>query len=345
MNKINNKCFIIAELSANHGGDIEIAKETIRAAKRSGADAIKLQTYLPSTMTLQSHRNDFILKGGTIWDGRSLYELYQEAYLPWEWHKEIFDLAKKEEIICFSTPFDKSAVDLLESLDNPIYKIASFEITDIPLIQYVATKGKPIIMSAGIATYDDITLAIKTCRDEGNSDITILKCTSSYPAPFSEVNLKMIPKYAKEFDVAVGLSDHTIGNVVPILSIAMGATVIEKHFILNRDIGGPDSSFSMDETEFTDLVKDIRKAELSMGKETFDLSDKQISGKRYGRSIYISKETKIGDKISEDNIKIIRPSFGLEPKYYLEVLGKTVNKNLSFGDRLQEEDLDNFSCK
>ena len=347
MNKINviNKCFIIAELSANHGGDIEIAKETIRAAKRSGADAIKLQTYLPSTMTLQSDKDDFIVKGGTIWDGRSLYELYQEASLPWEWHKEIFDLAKKEEIICFSTPFDKTAVDLLESLDNPIYKIASFEITDIPLIQYVASKGKPIIISTGIAKYDDISLAIKTCRDQGNSDITILKCTSSYPAPFSEANLKMIPKYAQEFDVKVGLSDHTIGNVVPILSIAMGAKVIEKHFILNHDIGGPDSSFSMDEKEFTDLVKDIRKAEISLGKETFKLTEKQISGKRYGRSIYVSNEMKIGDKITEDNIKIIRPGLGLAPKYYFEVLGKTVNKNLSYGDRLQEKDISNFSCK
>lgn len=347
MNKINvnNKCFIIAELSANHGGDIEIAKETIRAAKRSGADAIKLQTYLPSTMTLQSDKDDFIVKGGTIWDGRSLYELYQEASLPWEWHKEIFDLAKKEEIICFSTPFDKTAVDLLESLENPIYKIASFEITDIPLIKYVASKGKPIIISTGIAKYDDISLAIKTCRDQGNSDITILKCTSSYPAPFSEVNLKMIPKYAQEFDVKVGLSDHTIGNVVPILSIAMGVKVIEKHFILNHDIGGPDSSFSMDEKEFTDLVKDIRKAEISLGKETFKLTEKQISGKRYGRSIYVSNEMKIGDKITEDNIKIIRPGLGLAPKYYFEVLGKTVNKNLSYGDRLLEKDINNFSCK
>ena len=348
MNKINffkNKCFIIAELSANHGGDIEIAKETIKAAKRSGADAIKLQTYLPSTMTLQSDKDDFILKGGTIWDGRSLYELYQEAFLPWEWHKELFDLAKKEEIICFSTPFDKTAVDLLESLENPIYKIASFEINDIPLIQYVASKGKPIIISTGIANYDDISLAIKTCKDQGNNDITILKCTSSYPAPINEANLKMIPKFAKEFNVRVGLSDHTIGNVVPILSIAMGAKVIEKHFILNHDVGGPDSSFSMDEKEFTELVKDIRKAEISMGKETFDLSEKQISGRRYGRSIYVSNEIKVGDKITKDNIKIVRPSFGLEPKYYFEVLGMTVNKNLSHGDRLRAENINNFLCK
>jgi pseudaminic acid synthase len=336
-----NKCFVIAELSANHGGDIEIAKETIRAAKRSGADAIKFQTYLPSTMTLDSNKEDFIVKGGTIWDGRNLYELYQEASLPWEWHKELFNLAKEEGILCFSTPFDKTAVDLLESLDNPIYKIASFEITDIPLIQYVASKGKPIIMSTGIATYDDISLAIKTCRDEGNNDITILKCTSSYPAPIDEANLKMIQKFAKEFNVKVGLSDHTMGSLVPILSIAMGAKVIEKHFILNHDIGGPDATFSMDEIEFTDLVKDIRNAELAIGKETFELTEKQISGRRYGRSIYIVKDIKLGEEITEDNIKIVRPSFGLEPKYYCEVLGKSVNKNLCYGDRLNMEDINN----
>ena len=339
---MKNKCFIIAELSANHGSDIEIAKETIRAAKRSGADAIKLQTYLPSTMTLDSDKEDFVLKGGTIWDGRRLYELYQEASLPWEWHKELFDLAKEENIICFSTPFDKTAVDLLESLGNPIYKIASFEITDIPLIKYVASKRKPMIMSTGIATYDDIALAIKTCRDEGNNDITLLKCTSSYPAPIEEANLKMIQKFAEEFNIKVGLSDHTMGSLVPILSIAMGAKVIEKHFILNHEIGGPDASFSMDEKEFTKLVKDIRNAEFAMGKETFELTEKQISGKRYGRSIYVSNEMKIGDKITEDNIKIIRPALGLAPKYYFEVLGKTVNKNLSYGDRLQEKDINNF---
>lgn len=336
---MENKCFIIAELSANHGGDIEIAKETIRAAKRTGADAIKFQTYLPSTMTLNSNKEDFILKGGTIWDGRNLYELYQEASLPWEWHKELFELAKEEKIICFSTPFDKTAVDLLESLDNPIYKIASFEIADIPLIQYIASKGKPIIMSTGIATYDDIKLAIKTCRDQGNDDITLLKCTSSYPAPIDEANLVMIQKFASDFNVKVGLSDHTMGTLVPILSIAMGAKVIEKHFILNHSVGGPDASFSMDEKEFTELVNDIRSAELAIGMETFELTKKQISGRRYGRSIYVNKEIKAGGKITEDNIKIVRPSFGLAPKHYFEVLGKSVNKNLFYGDRLTSEDI------
>lgn len=338
---MKEKCFIIAELSANHGGDIEIAKETIKAAKRAGADAIKLQTYLPNTMTLNSDKDDFIVKGGTIWDGRNLYELYQEASTPWEWHQELFNTAKEENIICFSTPFDKTAVDLLESLNNPIYKIASFEIHDIPLIKYVASKGKPIIISTGIAEFNDIELAIKTCINEGNRDITILKCTSAYPAPINEANLIMMKKFANDFDVKVGLSDHTMGNLVSTLAIGMGAQVIEKHFILNKNIGGPDASFSMDEKEFSSLVNDIRNAELAIGKESYELSQKQISGRRYGRSIYVCKEIKIGEKITEENIKIVRPSFGLDPKFYFEILGKTVNKNLSYGDRLSFEHINN----
>ena len=334
------KCFIIAELSANHGGDIEIAKETIRAAKRTGADAIKMQTYKSSTMTLNSQRDDFIVQGGTLWDGRGLYELYEEASLPWEWHKELFETAKKEGLVCFSTPFDFTAVDFLEELNCPIYKIASFEITDIPLIKYVASKGKPMIMSTGIATYDEIELAIRTCRAEGNNDITILKCTSSYPAPIEEANLKMIQKFAQDFDVKVGLSDHTMGSIVPILSIAMGATVIEKHFILNHSIGGPDASFSMDETEFSQMVADVRSAESALGEETYELTEKQISGRRYARSLYVSSNIKKGELLTKDNIKCVRPSFGLEPKYYFDVLGKPVNQDLILGDRLSFEQID-----
>lgn len=331
---MEERCFIIAELSANHGGDIEIAKETIRAAKRTGADAIKFQTYLPSTMTLDSDKEDFIVKGGTIWDGRNLYELYQEASLPWEWHKELFDFAKAENILCFSTPFDKTAVDFLEKLNCPIYKIASFEITDIPLIRYIASKGKPIIMSTGIATYDDIALAIKTCKNEGNNDITILKCTSSYPAPIDEANLKMIKRFSKDFGVKIGLSDHTIGNLAPVLSIAMGAKVIEKHFILDRSIGGPDASFSMNEEEFKSMVKDVRAAESAIGVESYDLTDKQVSGRRYSRSIYISKDVKKGEVISKENIKIVRPGLSIPPIFYDEIIGKKVTKNLSIGDRI-----------
>ncbi len=334
-----DKVFIIAELSANHGGDINIAKETIRAAKRAGADAIKMQTYTPDTMTLNSSKDDFIVQGGTIWDGKNLYELYKEASLPWEWHKELFDEAKREGLICFSTPFDLTAVDFLEDLDCPIYKIASFEITDIPLLKYVASKGKPMIISTGIADYNDVKLAIETCREEGCVDITLLKCTSSYPAPIEEANLIMIKQFGKDFNVKVGLSDHTLGSLIPVISVAMGAKVIEKHFILNKEIGGPDASFSMDEKEFTEMVIKVRQAESALGKITYDLTPKQISGKRFSRSLYVSKNISKGNCISHQNVRSVRPGFGLEPKYLEEIIGKKVKKDLFLGDRLQKEDI------
>ena len=330
---------IIAEMSANHDCDIEIAKETIRAAKRAGADAIKMQTYTPDTMTLNCQNDDFKVQGGTLWDGRYLYELYQKASLPWKWHKELFDLAKSEGLICFSTPFDISAVDFLEELNCPIYKIASFEIADIPLIEYIAKKQKPIIMSTGIASFEDIKLAIETCRNTGNNDITILKCTSSYPAPINEANLTMMKRFSEDFDVQVGLSDHTKGNILPILSIAMGATVIEKHFKLNDNVGGADASFSVNEKDFKKLVDDVRQAESAMGKETYELTEKQVSGKRYGRSLYVSEEIKLGDKLTEHNIKSVRPSLGMHPKYYHQVIGKKALVNLNKGDRLKFEDI------
>ena len=330
---------IIAEMSANHDCDIEIAKETIRAAKRAGADAIKMQTYTPDTMTLNCQNDDFKVQGGTLWDGRYLHELYQKASLPWEWHKELFDLAKSEGLICFSTPFDISAVDFLEELDCPIYKIASFEIADIPLIEYVAKKQKPIIMSTGIANYEDIKLAIETCRNVGNNDITILKCTSSYPAPINEANLKMMKRFSDDFEVKVGLSDHTMGNLLPILSIAMGATVIEKHFKLNDNVGGADASFSINEKDFKNLVDQVRLAESAMGIETYELTDKQISGKRYGRSIYISNDVKKGEILTEDNIKCVRPGLSLHPRHYNNILGKKVKNDFDKGSRIKLEDI------
>mgnify|MGYP006093371453 CR=1 FL=1 len=336
---MNKKCLIIAELSANHDGDIEIAKETIRAAKRAGADAVKIQTYTSDTLTLDCKTDDFKVQGGTLWDGRYLHELYKDASLPWEWHKELFDLAKKEGLICFSTPFDNTAVDLLEELNCPIYKIASFEIADIPLIEYVAKKQKPIIMSTGIANYEDIKLAVETCRKVGNNDITVLKCTSSYPAPINEANLKMMKRFSEDFAVKIGLSDHTIGNLLPILSIAMGATVIEKHFKLNDEVGGADASFSVNEQDFKILVDEIRLAELAMGVESYELTDKQISGKRYGRSLYISKDLKSGDILTKENIKSVRPGLSLHPKYYNDVLGKQVIKDLNKGSRFSLKDL------
>lgn len=238
----NSPVFIIAELSANHNGDLNIALETVRAAKRAGADAIKLQTYTADSITIDCDKEDFLIKG-TIWDGRKLYDLYHEAYTPWEWHEELFKCAKEEDLICFSSPFNKSAVDFLEKLDVPAYKIASFEITDIPLIEYVASKGKPVILSTGIATLKDIELALDACYRMGNKNIGLLKCTSSYPAPIEEANMLMIADFKERFNVVPGLSDHTMGLTVPIVATALGAKIIEKHFILDRSIGGPDASF------------------------------------------------------------------------------------------------------
>ncbi len=330
---MNKNCFIIAEMSANHCGDIEIAKETIRAAKRAGANAVKIQTFTSDTITLNCKHDDFRLKKGSLWENKYLYELYNEAHLPWEWHKELFDLAKKEEIIIFSSPFDKTAVDFLEKLNCPIYKIASFEITDIPLIKYIAKKQKPIIISTGIASYNDISLAIDTCRKEGNNDITILKCTSSYPAPIDEANLKLMTRFANDFDVKIGLSDHTIGSLVPILSVAMGAKVIEKHFKLNDSTGGPDASFSVNENDFKSLVDNIRMAELALGSESYELTEKQISAKSYSRSLYVSADVKKGDIVSVENVKSVRPGYGLHPKYFDEVINKKYVKNISKGTR------------
>ena len=331
---MNKKVFIIAELSANHNGSKEIAFETIKAAKRSGADAIKLQTYTADTLTLNSRKDDFIIKGGTIWDGTSLHELYSKAFTPWEWHKDLFICARNEGLICFSSPFDKTAVDFLESFEVPYYKIASFEITDISLIRYTASKGKPMILSTGVATFEDIALAIETCREAGNNDITILKCTSSYPAPIEEANMLMMQKFAQDFGVKVGLSDHTLGITLPIVAVALGATVIEKHFILNKSIGGPDASFSLDENEFKLMVDCVREAEKSLGVIDYKLTEKQITGKQFTRSLYISKNVKKGDLISNNNVKSVRPGYGLHPKYLLDVLGKKFNGNYEKGDRL-----------
>lgn len=336
----NNTVFIIAELSANHGGKIEIAKETIRAAKRTGADAIKLQTYTADTLTLNSNKEDFIIQSGSIWDGKTYYELYQEAYTPWEWHKELFKTAKEEGLVCFSSPFDKTAVNFLEELNCPIYKIASFEITDIPLIEYVASKGKPIIMSTGIADYEDIKLAVDTCRKVGNNDLTILKCTSSYPAPIDEANLVMMQRFARDFDVKVGLSDHTLGTTVPVVATALGATVIEKHFILDKSIGGPDASFSLDEKEFSEMVQAVRNAEKAIGKESYELTEKQKAGKAFSRSLYVAEDIKKGEVITEKNVRSVRPGFGLHPKHYNEILGKKALNKILRGTPISNNDFE-----
>ena len=324
--------FIIAELSANHNGSLSVALETIRAAKRAGADAIKLQTYTADTITIDCEKEDFLIKE-TIWDGRKLYDLYKEAHTPWEWHKEIFDCAKEEGLICFSSPFDKSAVDFLETLDVPAYTIASFEITDIPLIEYVAAKGKPVILSTGIATLEDINLALDACRRMGNDNIALLKCTSSYPAPVEEANLAMIPDFQERFGVLAGLSDHTIGGTVPIVAITLGARIIEKHFILDRSIGGPDASFSMNEEEFTEMVRAVRDAEMATGKISYVPTDKQVKGRDFSRSLYVVEDMEKGERFSAKNVRSIRPGFGLHPKYLDSILGQKSNVDLKKGMR------------
>lgn len=327
-----SKVFIIAELSANHNGSIDTAIETIRAAKRAGADCIKLQTYTADTITINCDKDDFLIKG-TIWEGKNLYKLYQEAYTPWEWHAEIFKVAKEEGLICFSSPFDKTAVDFLETLNVPAYKIASFEITDIPLIEYAASKGKPIIISTGIAEEADIELALEACRRMGNNDIALLKCTSSYPAPIEEANMCMVKDLADRYNVISGLSDHTMGATVPIVATVFGAKIIEKHFILDRSIGGPDASFSMNEEEFAAMVKAVREAESAIGKVDYTLTEKQAKGKDFSRSLYVVEGMKNGDVITEENLRSIRPGFGLHPKHLVEVLGKKVTQDIEKGTR------------
>jgi pseudaminic acid synthase len=326
-----SQVLIIAELSANHNGSLETAIETIKAAKRAGADAIKLQTYTADTMTIDSHKDDFIIKG-TIWEGKNLYQLYQEAYTPWEWHETLFNVTKEEGLVCFSSPFDKTAVDFLVNLNVPAYKIASFEITDIPLIEYVASKGKPVIISTGIATQEDIELALDACYRMGNKDVALLKCTSSYPAPIEEANMVMIKDMAERYGVITGLSDHTMGLTVPVVAICFGAKIIEKHFILDRSIGGPDASFSMTEEEFTEMVKAVREAEKAIGVVDYSLSEKQKKGRDFCRSLYVVKDIKEGELITEENVKSIRPGFGMHPKYYKEVMGTVATRNWDRGD-------------
>ena len=333
----NSGVFIIAELSANHNGSLENALETIKAAKRAGADCIKLQTYTADTMTINSKKDDFRLKQGTLWDDKYFYDLYLEAYTPWEWHKQLFEAAAAEGLICFSSPFDFTAVDLLEDLNTPAYKIASFEITDIPLIEYVASKGKPVIISTGIAEIEDIELALDACKRMGNTDIALLKCTSSYPAPIEEANLIMIKDLADRFGVISGLSDHTMGSSGPVVATVLGAKIIEKHFILDRAIGGPDASFSMNEQEFTDMVKAVREAEKAVGAIDYSLTDKQQKGREFCRSLYVVKDMKAGEEITKENVRSIRPGYGMHPKFYNEIMGAKVKTDISVGTALSWE--------
>lgn len=327
-------CFIIAELSANHQGDINIAIETIKAAKRAGADAVKLQTYTADTITLDVKNEHFRINQGTAWDGRYLHDLYKEAYTPWEWHKTLFDVAKAEGLVCFSSPFDFTAVDFLETLDTPIYKVASFEITDIPLISYIASKGKPIIMSTGIATIEDIELAIKTCHEQGNHDITLLKCTSQYPAKIEDANLLTIPDLVTQFKVSAGLSDHTLGTTAPVVAVTLGATVIEKHIMLDKTIGGPDAHFSLDENEFKEMVDAVRAAEKALGKVDYELTKAKQKSRNFSRSLFVAEDVNEGDTVTHDNVKSVRPGIGMHTKHLPEIIGKEFAKNVAKGEPL-----------
>ncbi len=325
--------YIIAELSANHNGSLQTALDTIKAAHECGANAIKLQTYTADTLTLKCDKDDFIIKGGTLWDNKTFYDLYKEAYTPWEWHKELFFYARSLGIDIFSTPFDKSAVDFLETLNPSAYKIASFEITDYELVRYTASKMKPIIISTGIATIDEIQDAVNICKSEGNHQIVLLHCTSAYPAPLEDANLLTIANLAETFGVISGFSDHTLGTTAPVVAVTLGAKVIEKHFILDRSIGGADAEFSLDKKEFADMVKAIRDTEKLLGKVSYDMSQKKQKSRQFSRSLYVAKDIKKGEKFSEENIRSVRPGYGMHPKYLKEILGKVATKDYEFGER------------
>ena len=330
-----DKTYIVAELSANHNGSLQTALDTIKAAKETGANAIKIQTYRADTITLDCKKDDFMIDGGTLWDGKSLYELYEEAFTPWEWHEELFSYARSLDMDIFSSPFDKSSVDFLEHFNPSAYKIASFEITDYELVEYVASKMKPIIISTGIATYEEIEDVVNICKRVGNKNIILLKCTSAYPAPMELANLKMIPDMAETFGVISGFSDHTIGSTAPIAAVTLGARVIEKHFILDKSIGGPDSEFSMDKVEFTKMVKDIRDTEKLLGRVDYRLDEKRESQRRFCRSLYVCKDIKKGELFSQENIKSVRPGYGKHPKYKKDIIGTIATKDYTLGDRVE----------
>lgn len=333
----SDRVFVIAEMSANHNHRLDIAIETIKAVKAAGADAIKLQTYTADTLTLDSNKSYFQIKQDTLWDGTTLHQLYRDAYTPWDWQPELKRIAEEEGLICFSSPFDKTSVDFLESIDVPAYKIASFEITDIPLIEYVASKGKPVIISTGIATYAEIEEALAACHKSGNTDVALLKCTSSYPAPIEMANLRTIPDMKKRFQVPIGLSDHTMSSSVAVASVALGARIIEKHFILDRSIGGPDASFSMNEEEFKKMVRDIREVEKALGKVTYELTDQIKKNRKFARSLFVAQDMRSGDLITEDNIRSVRPADGLSPKYLPYILGRRVKCDISKGEPFKME--------
>lgn len=327
--------YIVAELSANHNNDFQLAKDTIAAMKESSADAVKFQTYTADALTLDVDNEYFGPRKDGLWKGRRPYELYQEAAMPYEWQPKLAEYAISLGLDWLSTPFDFEGVDFLESINIPAYKVASLEIMDIPLIEYIAKKQKPIILSTGIAKLTDIELAVETCRNAGNNDITVLKCTSAYPTPFNEVNLNVIPTMQKAFNVKVGLSDHTMGHAVPLGAVAMGVVMVEKHFILDRKLGGVDSAFSMEPAEFKEMVVNIRNLQAALGRSDFTLSPQIKEIRKRGRSLFVVKDIKKGEILTKENIGSVRPGIGLHPKNYYEILGKKAKCSLQKGTPLQ----------
>jgi len=332
----NHPPYIIAELSANHNGDINRAYKIMEAAKNAGADAIKLQTYTHETITMDCDSEEFQIQGG-LWDGQSLYQLYQKAHMPWEWHKPLFTKAKELGITIFSSPFDFTAVDLLETLDAPAYKIASFELIDLPLIARVAKTGKPMIMSTGMANQEEIQEAINCARENGCEDLIILHCVSGYPAPAEQYNLRTIADISERYQVLSGLSDHTIDNATAVASVVLGACLIEKHVTLDRTSGGPDDSFSLEPQELTQLCKDSKTAWLALGNVNYERTEAEKGNVKFRRSLYVVKEIKQGEKLTAKNIKSIRPGFGLAPKHYHAALNKIAKHDIPSGTALKKE--------
>ena len=328
------KTYLVAEVSANHLQDYNRAEAIIRAAKDAGADAVKLQTYLPDTITLDCDNDYFQITQGTIWDGTTLHKLYQEAYTPWEWQPKLMKLANELGMECFSSPFDDTAVDFMEEMNMPAYKIASFEIGDIPLIRKIARLGKPMILATGIAYLEDIERALSVCREEGNEQVILLKCTSTYPSPYEDMNLKVIPNMAQVFDCITGLSDHSMGSTAAVASVALGAKMIEKHFTLSRSDGGPDAAFSMEPDEFKKMAKEIRIVEKALGRVTYELTDKQKKSREDGRSLFVIKDIKAGEEFTKENVRSIRPAFGMHTMYYDKILGQKARTDISRGTPL-----------
>lgn len=310
------------------------AVKIIKVAKEAGADAMKLQTYTPDTITLDIDNKYFRIKKGSLHYGKTLYQLYREAYTPWEWQPKLKEIAENEGLIFFSSIFDKTSVDFLEKINVPAYKIASLEITDIPLIEYVASKGKPVIISTGIATLSDIEEAVNACKRMGNEQIALLKCVSAYPTPLEDVNLRTIPNLADTFKTVVGLSDHTLGISVPIASVALGVCIIEKHLTLDRKLGGPDATFSLEPDEFKAMVKSVREVEKALGEVSYDLTEKMKKSREFSRSLFVVKDIKAGETFTEENIRSIRPGYGLPPKYLEDILGKRATQNIKKGTPL-----------